>query len=84
MGSLVWQLSHCTLWFVNTISGTTRVCLIRTGSVVQGSRSSKTLFYIVVRSFSPFTAAHALLRSVITQLSLVTDQKLNTNMQTNV
>ncbi len=42
---------YCTLWFVNTISGTTRVCLIRTGSAVKRSHSSTMLFYVVGCSF---------------------------------
>ncbi len=70
MSGVVWQLSkreklitrgHGTQWFVNTISGTTRVCLTRTDSVVQGSHSRTMLFHVDGHSFSPPTAAHALL-----------------------
>ncbi len=41
--SLVVSMKIRALWFVNTNSGTTRVCLIRTGSVLQGSHSSTML-----------------------------------------
>ncbi len=50
-----------TLWLVNTISSSIGVCLIRTGSTVQGSNYSTMPFYTVGRSFSPPMVAHALL-----------------------